>query len=90
MEQIESLLKKVGLLVKQEEDERKASELRGEQFNIFKVCGIDHYELQHSAIIAELLNPQGSHGQGALYLKLFMQVYGSKLPIDKYYWCVNF
>ena len=83
MEQIESLLKKVGLLVKQEEDERKASELRGEQFNIFKVCGIDHYELQHSAIIAELLNPQGSHGQGALYLKLFMQVYGSKLPIDK-------
>ena len=83
MEQFESLFKQVSLLVQQENDEIKARTLRGEQFNIFKVCGIDHYELQHSAIISELLNPQGSHGQGKLYLKLFMQVYGSKLPIDE-------
>lgn len=83
MEQFESLFKQVSLLVQQEKDEIRARMLRGEQFNIFKVCGIDHYELQHSAIISELLNPQGSHGQGKLYLKLFMQVYGSKLPIDE-------
>ena len=83
MEQFESLFKQVSLLVQQEKDEIRARTLRGEQFNIFKVCGIDHYELQHSAIISELLNPHGSHGQGELYLKLFMQVYGSKFPIDE-------
>lgn len=83
MEHLESLLQRVSLLVKQEEDEMKASYLRGEQFNIFEVCGINHYELQHSAIIAEMINPDGLHGQGELYLKLFMQAYGTKLPIEE-------
>lgn len=82
MEQLENLLQKVSLLVIQKEDEMKASVLRGEQFNIFEICGIDHYELQHSAIIAEMINPHGLHGQGELFLKLFMQFYGTRLPIE--------
>lgn len=77
-----NLFQKVGLLVQQIEDERKESQQRGERFNIFQVCGIDHYELQHSAIIAEMIDPKGSHGQGELFLKLFMQAYGSKLTLE--------
>ena len=83
MEQSENLLKTITLLVEKEKNEREERVHRGELFNIFKVCGIDHYELQHSAIISELLNPHGSHGQEGLYLKLFMQVYASKLSIDE-------
>lgn len=81
MEQFEQLFKEVNQIVQQAKVAKEESRLRGEQFNIFKVCGIDHYELQHSAIIAELLNPHGSHGQGCLYLKLFMKTYGSSIDI---------
>ncbi len=83
MEQYEQLFQAVSQIVQQAKVAKEESRLRGEQFNIFKVCGIDHYELQHSAIIAELLNPQGSHGQGCMYLKLFMEAYGSKLKTPK-------
>lgn len=82
MEQYEQLFKAVSQIVQQAKVAKEESRLRGEQFNIFKVCGIDHYELQHSAIIAELLNPHGSHGQGCLYLKQFMETYGSSINIS--------
>lgn len=81
MEQFEKLFKAVSQIVQQTKVAKEESRLRGEQFNIFKVCGIDHYELQHSAIIAELLNPKGSHGQGCLYLKLFLETYGSSFDV---------
>lgn len=81
MGQYEQLLKAVNTIVQQAKVAKEESRLRGEQFNIFKVCGVDHYELQHSAIIAELLNPQGSHGQGCLYLKLFLDTYGSSINV---------
>ena len=50
----------------------KESFTRGEQFNMFKACGVNHYENTHSAIVAELLNPDGSHGQKDMFLKLFI------------------
>lgn len=81
MEQYEQLFKAVSQIVQQVKVAKEESRLRGEQFNIFKVCGVDHYELQHSAIIAEILNPKGSHGQGCLYLKLFMETYGSSIDV---------
>ena len=46
---------------------------KGEKFNIFSIIGREHYEVQiHSAIIAELLNPNGLHGQGDVFLKYFL------------------
>ena len=84
MEQFEQLFKAVNQIVQQAKVAKEESRLRGEQFNIFKVCGIDHYELQHSKIIAELLNPQGSHGQGCLYLKLFLETYRSNLVMTDF------
>jgi hypothetical protein len=46
---------------------------KGERFNVFDILQVGHYEVRtHSPILAELLNPQGSHGQGALFLKQFI------------------
>jgi hypothetical protein len=45
----------------------------GENFNIFKILGIGHREVTtHSPVLAELLNPEGKHGQGAIFLRLFL------------------
>ena len=48
--------------------------LQGTKFNVFKLCKIDHYENRHSDIIAELLDPAGSHGFGCLFLKAFCRI----------------
>jgi hypothetical protein len=50
-----------------------AARLTGKNFNVFKILDLRTAEVRtHSAFIAELLNPQGSHGQGATYLRLFL------------------
>ena len=67
---IESLLSKVKLVVdKYDEIER----ITGEKYNIFSILGLSSDELAHSRFLANLLNPQGSHGQGDIYLKLFFE-----------------
>lgn len=67
---IESLLSKVKLIVdKYDEIER----ITGEKFNVFSTLGLSTDELAHSKFIANLLNPKGSHGQGDIYLKLFLE-----------------
>jgi hypothetical protein len=49
----------------------------GEHFNLFQVLNIGHYEVRtHSPILAELLNPKGRHGQGAVFLSLFLNQCG--------------
>jgi hypothetical protein len=53
--------------------EEALTEARGERFNIFDILHVGHYEVRtHSPILAEFLNPQGSHGQGAVFLKHFL------------------
>ena len=54
--------------------ETALTEARGERFNIFDILHVGHYEVRtHSPILAEFLNPQGSHGQGAVFLKSFLK-----------------
>ncbi len=48
----------------------------GEGFNVFKLCGVDHYENAHSDIIAEFLNPKGSHGCGSDFFQAFCKITG--------------
>lgn len=56
----------------------KQAELTGENFNVFNILRLSHYEVRtHSAFIGELLNPSGTHGQKEKYLKLFTDVYFS-------------
>ena len=72
MENLKSLLSKVDVLVSREKAIQDEKYKRGESFNIFGACGVNHYEVTHSSILSEFLNPRGSHGQGGLFLKEFL------------------
>lgn len=65
---------------------RWSSEVRGERFNVFALCGVDHYETIHSKILAEFLSPKGSHGQKDAYLKPFAQTLGRAENCDFQDW----
>ena len=77
---MEDLFKKVELVVRHARQAKDESRSRGEQFNMFHACGVGHYENSHSSIITELLNPQGSHGQGTIFLEAFLA--SQKLDIN--------
>jgi hypothetical protein len=48
---------------------------RAPRFNIFRVLPIERREtLLHSPLLANLLNPTASHGQGCLFLRTFLAV----------------
>jgi PD-(D/E)XK nuclease superfamily len=45
----------------------------GENFNLFNLLNIGHLEVStHSRILRELLDPNGSHGQGSIFLERFV------------------
>lgn len=47
----------------------------GSDFNIFEVLGIEHDEVKICRLLADLLNPNGRHGQGNLFLDFFLKRY---------------
>ncbi|MBT4080458.1 MAG: PD-(D/E)XK nuclease family protein [Gammaproteobacteria bacterium] len=49
---------------------------KGTECNIWDVAGLKRDELRNSAVLAWLLNPQGTHGQGALFLESFGKLLG--------------
>ena len=71
--ELEQLLNQIAIWLNREQTFRREKYNRGESFNIFKACGVDHYEVTHSSIIAEFLNPKGSHGQGTLFVEAFIE-----------------
>ena len=73
--QIQSLLSEVQLVVKKNREMLDRTEWN---FNVFRLCGIDHYETWHSKILAEFLNPQGTHRMGDVFLRLLFE----QLQID--------
>jgi hypothetical protein len=52
----------------------KLANITGENFDVFRILSIEHSEKTHTAFIAELLNPEGRHGQGCTFLKLFIEI----------------
>lgn len=71
LEKIEQLLQ---IIYSEVKNEREKKILKGENFNLFSILGIEYSENQtHSAFIGELLNPKGSHSQGSLFLKFFLE-----------------
>ncbi|MEQ9285403.1 MAG: PD-(D/E)XK nuclease family protein [Cyclobacteriaceae bacterium] len=73
--------------------QRKIEELRGEKFNVFSILRMESKEnATHSAFLGELLNPKGSHLQGDIFLRHFMNVIGlnefdtsrAKLKLEKW------
>jgi hypothetical protein len=73
MSDIQILLQKLAdIAIRRKEKEEKAFR-RGERFNVFHVLGLESNETRlHSALLAEILNPKGSHGLGNEPLRLFM------------------
>ena len=71
--EIAEFLKKVKELATRQEEVSRST---GENFNVFKLCGVDHYENAHSDIIAEFLNPKGSHGCGSDLFQAFCKITG--------------
>ena len=52
-----------------------AAKLSGENFNVFEILSLSSAEVRtHSAFIAELLDPKGCHGQGSIFLELFVKL----------------
>lgn len=64
-----NLLSQVAIIKKKYDD---FAEYTGENYNIFNVLGIYQDELSHSALIGDLLNTKGRHGQKDTFLKLFL------------------
>jgi hypothetical protein len=65
------LLKQVtDIWQKYDELNRKA----GLKYNIFNIAQIENKELIICRVIADLLNPNGAHYKGSVYLKLFMDI----------------
>lgn len=70
MERFESLMAQVNLVKAKYND---LAEYTGENYNVFNILNVTSNELSHSAIIANLLNTKGNHGQKDLFLNLFIR-----------------
>lgn len=71
------------LLILQKEKKIQRNK-RGENFNIFSVLNLSTRETRlHSALVAELLNPNGSHGLGFKPLKSLLSVIGADAFSDE-------
>lgn len=82
MEEVNRLLDSVNAILREEKIKKEESLRRGERFNVFEICGVAYYEVMHSTIIASFLDPNGSHGQKDIFLKLFLGVVGDETNID--------
>lgn len=74
LSQIETILSDINSL---HENERIRNQTHADRFNVFEVLQITSSEVRlHSRFLAELLNPKGSHGQGAVFLDKFLELSG--------------
>ena len=77
---IKKLLESTARIAKYQEE---IKQLRGENFNIFSILGMESRENEtHSAFIGELLNPKGSHYFGNCFLQLFLETVGYAGELD--------
>jgi len=81
MENIQNLINQVAIISKKNTEILDAT---GGRFNMFRVCGVNHYENTHSAIIAEFLNPNGTHGLKIKLLECFIEELGESFTIQNF------
>lgn len=81
MDQIKNLLSQVSIISKKNAEILDAT---GGRFNMFRICGVDHYENTHSAILAEFLNPNGTHGLKSKFLECFIETLGEQFAIEDF------
>lgn len=69
----EDFLKDVAVAYRQQKAYKEECYKNGDYFNIFSILGLSSNETRtHSAFLAELLDPNGSHGKGKLFLENFI------------------
>jgi hypothetical protein len=81
MDKIRNLLNQVAIINKKNIE---ILDVSGGRFNMFRVCGVNHYENTHSAIIAEFLNPNGTHGLKYKLLECFIETLGEYFSIQNF------
>ncbi|WP_424039353.1 PD-(D/E)XK nuclease family protein [Prevotella nigrescens] len=79
MDRINNLLNQVSIIEKKNTEILDAT---GERFNMFRICGVNHYENTHSAILTEFLNPKGTHGLKSKLLECFIKTLGENFTIN--------
>jgi hypothetical protein len=58
-----------------EQKQQTLNRKRAPQFNVFQMLNVETRETDfHSKILADLLSPAGSHGQGAVFLSEFLKM----------------
>lgn len=75
-EEVETLLndEEIKHIINDIEQHRKDKEENGDFFNIFSILKVERDEVYtHSAMLCELLNPNGSHGRKDSFLQLFIK-----------------
>ena len=86
MEKLSGLLNMVSEVIQKERIQKEERQKRGEYFNIFSVLRLETKEVRlHSAFLAELLNPEGSHGLGKQFLELFLNMVVRKSKEEPFY-----
>ncbi|WBM75340.1 PD-(D/E)XK nuclease family protein [Saprospira grandis] len=61
----------------------KIEKSQGLRFNIFELLNVQYDEVStHSAFIADLLDPRGSHDRGSIFLKAFYDSILTELKFD--------
>lgn len=69
MKNVIELIEKIKIL---NHYQKKIKELSDENFNIFSICGVNHYENTHSSILVELLSNDSSHRFENKFLEAFL------------------
>lgn len=74
---VEKLLNEIGKLVVAQNERTKERYSHGELFNVFNILGLESKEVRlHSALLAELLRPNGMSGVGNDFQKAFLAILG--------------
>jgi hypothetical protein len=87
---IQQFFQEVASICALEQAQQEERNRKGENYNLFSILNIERYELKHSALIANLLDPKGSHGCGDAFLRAFFEIalkgtaypFESSTPLD--------
>ena len=71
---IQQFFQEVASICALEQAQQEERNRKGENYNLFSILSIERYELKHSALIANLFDPEGSHGCGDAFLRAFFEI----------------
>ena len=82
---IQQFFQEVASICALEQSQQEERNRKGENYNLFSILSIERYELKHSALIANLLDPKGSHGCGDAFLRAFFEIAlkGTAYPFEE-------